>query len=136
MHKGSQPTDGARIKKPEGGYLKFSNLILDSNNREKLQSADPNCEKWLKPYVGGEEMISGRWRWCLWLKNADPSELKASKAILERLERVRAGRLKSSTASVGEFAKYPTLFTQDRQPDTDYLAIPEVSSGVPRVHSN
>ena len=128
LHKGSQPTDGARIRAPEGGYLKFSNLILDSNDREELLAADPNCNKWLKPYVGGEELISGRWRWCLWLKNADPSELKASKAILERLERVRAGRLQSATASVREYAKYPTLFTQDRQPDMEYLAIPEVSS--------
>jgi len=41
---------------------------------------------------------------------------------------VRAGRLQSPTASVREFANYPTLFTQDRQPDTDYLAVPEVSS--------
>ena len=128
MHKGSQPTDGARLRKSGGGYLKFSNLVLDSGDRKELLSADPNCEKWLKPYVGGEEMISGGWRWCLWLKDADPSELKASKPIMERLERVRAGRLQSPTASVREFANYPTLFTQDRQPDTDYLAIPEVSS--------
>ena len=128
MHKGSQPTDGARLRKPEGGYLKFSNLILDSGDREELLAADRNCERWLKPYVGGEEMISGQWRWCLWLKDADPSELKASKPIVERLGRVRAGRLQSPTASVREFANYPTLFTQDRQPDTDYLAIPEVSS--------
>ena len=128
MHKGSQPTDGARLRKPEGGYLKFSNLILNSRDREELLAADPNCEKWLKPYVGGEEMISGQWRWCLWLKDADPTELKASKPIGGRLERVRAGRLQSPTASVQEFANYPTLFTQDRQPDADYLAIPEVSS--------
>ena len=128
MHKGSQPTDGARLRKPEGGYLKFSNLILDSGDREELLAADPNCEKWLKPYVGGDEMISGRQRWCLWLKDADPSELKASKPIVERLERVRTGRLQSPTASVREYANYPTLFTQDRQPDTNYLAIPEVSS--------
>ena len=128
MHKGSQPTDGARLRKPEGGYLKFSNLILDSDDREELLAADPNCEKWLKPYVGGDEIISGKWRWCLWLKDADPSELKASKPIVERLERVRNGRLQSPTASVREYANYPTLFTQDRQPDTGYLAIPEVSS--------
>ena len=128
MHKGSQPTDGARLRKPEGGYVKFSNLILDSGDREKLLADDANCEKWLKPYVGGQEMISGEWRWCLWLKDADPSELKASKPIVERLERVRTGRLQSPTDSVRDFSNYPTLFTQDRQPHTNYLAIPEVSS--------
>ena len=128
MHKGSQPTDGARIRKPTGGYLKFSNLILEFHDREELLAADPNCEKWLKPFVGGDEMISGQWRWCLWLKDADPSELKASEPILEHLERVRTGRLQSPTPNVREYAKYPTLFTQDRQPDTAYLAVPEVSS--------
>ena len=128
MHKGSQPTDGARIRKPEGGYQKFSNLILENSDREELLAADPSCGKWIMPYVGGNELISGHWRWCLWLKDADPSELKASKLVCERLERVRSGRLQSPTASVRDYANYPTLFTQDRQPKSDYLAVPEVSS--------
>lgn len=128
MHKGSQPTDGARLKKPGGGYLKFSNLILEESDRKALLAEDPSAAKWLRPYVGGDELISGKWRWCLWLKDADPKEIRASKPIQERLERVKTGRLQSPTPSVREFAKYPTLFTQDRQPDSDYLALPEVSS--------
>ena len=128
MHKGSQPTDGARIRKPEGGYQKFSNLILENSDREELLAADPSCGKWIMPYVGGNELISGHWRWCLWLKDADPSELKASKPVCKRLERIRSGRLQSPTASVRDYANYPTLFTQDRQPKSDYLAVPEVSS--------
>ena len=130
MHKGSQPTDGARLKLPEGGYRKFSNLILDTDDRDNLLATDPNCEKWLKPFVGSAELISGKWRWCLWLKNASPSELRASKPMVERLERVRTGRLQSPTASVRDYATYPTLFTQDRQPDKEYLAVPEVSSEI------
>lgn len=128
MHKGSQPTDGARLKKPGGGYLKFSNLILEEGDRQALLAEDPTAAKWLRPYVGGDELISGNWRWCLWLKDADPKEIRASKPIQERLERVKSGRLQSPTPSVQEFAKYPTLFTQDRQPASDYLALPEVSS--------
>ena len=128
MHKGSQPTDGARLKKPGGGYLKFSNLILGENDRKALLTEDPKAKKWLRPYVGGDELISGDWRWCLWLKDADPKEIKASKPVGERLERVRTGRLKSPTLSVQEYSKYPTLFTQDRQPSSAYLALPEVSS--------
>ncbi|MGE0658287.1 MAG: class I SAM-dependent DNA methyltransferase [Reyranellaceae bacterium] len=128
MHKGSQPTDGARLRRPEGGYITYSNLILDEANRTELLTRDPNAAKWLRPYVGGDELISGQWRWCLWLKDADPAELRQSAAVQERLDRVRAGRLKSPTPSVKEYAKYPTLFTQDRQPSEPYLAIPEVSS--------
>ena len=129
MHKGSQPTDGARLRLPNGRYIKHSNLILDAKERDKLLKDDANASKWLRPYVGGDELISGNWRWCLWLKNADPAEIRRSSAIQERLTRVREGRLQSSTSSVRDFAKYPTLFTQDRQPSESYLAIPEVSSG-------
>lgn len=128
MHKGSQPTDGARLKTESGEYETFSNLILDEAQRAELLKADPKAEKWLRPYVGGDELISNKWRWCLWLKGADPAELRASKAVTERLERVRAGRLRSPTASVRAFANYPSRFTQDRQPSISYLAVPEVSS--------
>jgi hypothetical protein len=128
MHKGSQPTDGARLKKPGGGYVTTSNLILEEDDRASLLAADPHAAKWLKPFVGGDELISGQWRWCLWLKDADPAQLRTSKPISERLERVRKGRAQSPTPSVRAYAKFPTLFTQDRQPTTNYLAIPEVSS--------
>ena len=128
MHKGSQPTDGARLKKPEGGYQKFSNLILEEEDRAELLAVEPEAEKWLRPYVGGDELISGEWRWCLWLKDANPAELRKSKPVTKRLERVRQGRKRSPTKSVQDYAKYPTLFTQDRQPSSDYLAMPEVSS--------
>jgi hypothetical protein len=128
MHKGSQPTDGARRKKPEGGYVIYSNLILDKEQKEEFEGIEPNAAKWLRPYVGGDELISGEWRWCLWLKDAKPSEMRKSPILKERLDRVKEGRLLSPTQSVKEFAKFPTLFTQDRQPETNYLALPEVSS--------
>ena len=115
MKKGSQPTDG--------GYL-----ILDNDEKEALITEDPESRRWIKKYIGGEEMISGKNRWCLWLKDAEPDILRKSPKVLERIEGVRNSRLKSPTKSVREFAKRPTLFTQDRQPNSDYLAIPEVSS--------
>jgi hypothetical protein len=128
MHKGSQPTDGARLKKPEGGYVTTSNLILEESDRRDLLGRDATAAKWLKPFVGTDELVSGVWRWCLWLKDADHAELRRSAPIQERLERVKAGRLKSPTPSVKKAARYPTLFTQDRQPSVEYLAVPEVSS--------
>lgn len=128
MHKGSQPTDGARIKKTGGGYENHSNLILDNDQKKEFCSVEPNASKWLRPYVGGDELLSSEWRWCLWLKGANPSEMKSSAALKLRLNRVRHGRSLSPTSSVREYSKFPTLFTQDRQPEFQYLAIPEVSS--------
>lgn len=128
MFKGSQPTDGARLRGEHGGYVTVSNLILDADERSRFVERAPNAAKWLKPFVGGDELISGNWRWCLWLKDAPPNELRAEPELVARLRRVKEGRLQSPTASVRQWADYPALFTQDRQPSSDYIAIPEVSS--------
>lgn len=128
LFQGSKPADGARLKGPNGKYVTTSNLILDEEDRKAALAREPGIAKWLRPYVGGQELISGEWRWCLWLKNATPAELKSSREIQERLARVKNGRLKSPTDSVREFAATPWVFTQDRQPSSSYLAVPEVSS--------
>lgn len=113
--KGSQPTDGGH-------------LILTEEEKIQFLQTEPQAEKWLRPYIGGEELINGKQRWCLWLKGISPAELRAMPKVMSRIRAVAEMRLKSPTKSVKEFAAQPTLFTQDRQPDTDYLAIPEVSS--------
>ena len=115
MKKGSQPTDGG-------------NLVLTRQERDDLATAEPLAEQWLRPYLGGEELINDGDRWCLWLRDADPSELRQCPRVLARVQLVREARLKSPTKSVQEDAGRPTLFTQDRQPDSPYLAVPEVSS--------
>ena len=113
--KGSQPTDGGH-------------LILSEQDADELLSAEPTAAKWLKTYIGGEELINGGRRYCLWLKGISPKELKSMPAVMKRVAAVSQARLKSPTKSVQAFADKPTLFTQDRQPDKDYLGVPEVSS--------
>lgn len=125
---GSKPQDGARLRRPEGGYVTRSNLILNAGERELFLARAPEAEKWLRPFVGGNELISGNWRWCLWLKEADPSEIRSCPEVMDRLNRVREGRLQSPTKAFRDFADFPTLFAQDRQPNEQYIAIPEVSS--------
>ena len=113
--KGSQPTDGG-------------NLILTEAEKSELLGVEPAAEKWLRPYIGGDELINGGHRWCLWLKGINPAELKAMPQIMKRVTAVAETRRRSPTKSVREFAEQPALFTQDRQPNVAYLAIPEVSS--------
>lgn len=113
--KGSQPTDGGH-------------LILTVEEKNELIANEPFAEKYIRQYTGGAEFINNRLRYCLWLKNADPADIRTMPLVQQRLDGVRIARLTSPTPSVKEFAAYPSLFTQDRQPATDYLAIPEVSS--------
>lgn len=116
LFKGSQPTDG--------GYL-----IFEPDEMKEFIKQEPNSKKWFREYIGGAELMRGTTRYCLWLKDCPPNELKAMPKVLEQLKKVAEARLNSSTASVREYAKYPSLFTQDRQPTSDYLAMPRVSSG-------
>jgi len=115
IKKGSQPTDGG-------------NLILNDEARRALLADEPGASKWLRPYMGGDELIAGTHRWCLWLKEASPTDLKALPAVRARMALVRKARAASPTLSVRNFASHPALFTQDRQPAKAYIAVPEVSS--------
>ncbi|MBK9419563.1 MAG: class I SAM-dependent DNA methyltransferase [Flavobacteriales bacterium] len=115
INKGSQPTDG-------GG------LILDDSEYLELKEKEPAAEKWIRPYMGAFEFINGNYRHCLWLKGIGPTELKNFPIVRSHLDTVVQFRKGSPTASVRSAASTPTLFTQDRQPETPFLVIPEVSS--------
>ena len=113
--KGSQPTDGGH-------------LVMTDGERLDLLRHEPLAEKFVRPFVGGEELLNSGNRWCLWLRAASPAELKAMPEVMKRVKAVAESRKLSPTKSVREFAAFPTLFTQDRQPAGKYVAVPEVSS--------
>ena len=115
MSKGSQPTDGG-------------NLLLSPEEREELIAHYPDAAAFIKRYMGSEEFINNKYRYCLWLKGIAPSEYRSISPIMERLQKVTEVRSKSPTASVRKDAEKPMLFTQIRQPESNYLAVPEVSS--------
>lgn len=115
MVNGSKPTDGG-------------NLLLSALDKEQLLAVEPQAAAWIRPFVGSEEFINGVQRWCLWLKDCPPQELRRMPEILQRVEAVRQMRLASKDATTRKDAVSPTLFQKNRQPDMDYLAIPKTSS--------
>ena len=115
MVKGSQPTDGG-------------NLILSSDEKNELINRYPQMTPYIHRYIGSEEFINNKYRYCLWLVNINPSVLRSCPPVLERVEQVKQMRLASPKAATQKWANYPTLFTENRQPDSDYLLVPSVSS--------
>jgi hypothetical protein len=112
---GNKPADGG-------------NLVLSKEEKNEILKREPELEKYIRRYVGAEEFINNKERYCLWLKNATPSDLKKSKELCQRLEAVRNMRLNSTAAPTREKAKTPHLFFYISQPDEDYLIIPSTSS--------
>ena len=115
MSKGSQPTDG--------GFL-----LLSAEERDEMIKMYPSSSCLIRRFVGSRDLINNEVRYCLWLKDVNPKEYKDIKPIMQRIEKVAEIRMNSPTASVRSDAAKPMLFTQIRQPDTNYLAVPEVSS--------
>ena len=115
MCKGSQPTDGG-------------NLIIKSEEYEDFLKKNPTAAPYIREYIGGEEFITGKKRYCLWLQGISPKVLASMLGVVERVEKVREFRLNSKKEATRKWADMPTLFTENRQPTTDYIVIPEVSS--------
>ena len=119
MNKGSQPTDGG-------------NLIITADELEEFIKNEPSATPYIREYLGGEEFINGKKRYCLWLVGISPKQLSSMPTIANRIQKVKDFRLSSKKAATRKWADMPTLFTENRQPTDSYIVVPEVSSGTRR----
>ena len=116
MSFGNMPRDG-------GGF------ILSEEEREAFITQEPISSQWIHPYVGAEEFIKGKKRYCLWLQGANPSDLRKCPRVMERIERVKTMRLSSTAESTRKMAETPTLFAQITQDiGRPFIIVPSVSS--------
>jgi hypothetical protein len=115
MYKGSQPTDGG-------------NFLFSEEEKNDFLLKEPLAENYIKPLISAHEFLNGHKRYCLWLVDAEPSELKQMPNVLNRIEGVRQMRLKSTKEATVKWANQPTLFTENRQPKDNYILVPSHSS--------
>jgi hypothetical protein len=104
------------------------NLLLTIEEKEDYIKKEPQGEQFLRPFMMGKDFIDRKPRWCFWLVSANPSELKKCPILLKRIEAVREFRLMSTKAATVQSAVTPTIFGEMRPCETDYVAIPKVSS--------
>ena len=109
-------------KANDGGHL-----ILYKDEKEELLRNEPKAKKFIRKFVGSQEFINGETRWCLWLKDALPSELRDMPEVMKRVENVKLSRVKSGSKEALRLSHTPTLFRDTREHET-YLIVPLVSS--------
>ena len=114
---GSPPADDGR-------------LLFSKEEREAIINKYPELADVLLPFVGSREFINdiGFTRYCLWLVGKRPADYAHIPELTERFRYINEYRLKSPVDRIQKTANKPYLFTQNRQPETDYLFIPRVSS--------
>lgn len=112
---GNQPID-------DGNYL------FTSEEKDNFILCEPQSEQFFHPWMGAKEFINGSFRYCLWLGECSPRQLRSMPECLKRVEAVRSYRLSSKRKSTLKLADSPTRFQTENMPQTNYIVIPEVSS--------
>lgn len=116
MKYGNKPTDNG-------------NFFLTTEELPEFLKREPAAEKYIRQIFGAEEFINGKLRYCLWLVDCPPNELRKMPLVYERVKKVREFRLASKKAATRKSADTPTCFQEIRQPTTgNYLLVPRVSS--------
>lgn len=104
------------------------NLLFTDEEKRQFTKQDPDSKSFFRPLMCAREFLHNEKRWCLWLKDVPPSELKNHHAVMERIEKVRTYRQASNRAATVRLAAFPALFGEIRQPDADYILVPAHSS--------
>ncbi|MBQ6474162.1 MAG: hypothetical protein IJJ33_19400, partial [Victivallales bacterium] len=112
---GNQPIDG-------GLYL------FTEQEKDEFLQREPKAERLFRPWYGAEEFLNRQPRWCLWLGDCAPDELRSMPLCYERVRKVREYRLASNRASTKKLADTPTRFQTENMPRGNYIVIPRVSS--------
>ena len=108
----------------DGGFYTFTN-----EEKEEFLQQEPNASKFMYKFLGSKEYINNTQRWILFLKDAQPSELRTLPKIMERIQAVKEFRLSSKAKEIHKFAETPTLFAQQTQPVGEpFVIVPIVSS--------
>ena len=112
---GSMPNDGGH-------------LLLTTEEKHELLAAVPGAVEFIRPFVGAEEFINGIERWCLWFEGKGTALIRANPILRDRIAAVQHHRSNSTRAATRLQASRSTEFAEIRQPATNYLLIPGVSS--------
>jgi hypothetical protein len=114
MRKVNQPTDGG-------------NLLFNQNDYEEFVSQEPEAKKYIRRLIGAKEFLNNIPRYCLWLVNISPAELRKMPLVMKRIEAVREMRLESNDAGTRKLAETPHLFRETVNPESS-VVVPRVSS--------
>lgn len=117
------PAIGIGNKPIDGGHYLFT-----PEEKDAFLDKEPAAAPWFRRWLGADEFLNGIERWCLWLGECPPDQLRRMPECMKRVEAVRQVRFASASAPTQRLAETPTRFHVENIPSREYLAIPEVSS--------
>ena len=104
------------------------NYLFTADEKREFIAIEPASKKWFRRWLGADEFLNGYERWCLWLGECPPDELRAMPHAMKRVQAVKAFRLASKSMGTRKIASTPTRFHVENIPRRPFLILPEVSS--------
>ena len=104
------------------------NFMFDDVSKEEFLKKEPQAEKYFRVWYGADEFLNNRPRWCLYLGNCSPAELKKMPNCKAIIEKVREYRLASKRSATVKAADYPAHFGLEVIPESNFMIVPVVSS--------
>ena len=112
---GSMPNDGG-------------NFFINENEIDEITLNEPISIEYIKPFIGAQEFLNGQKKYCYWFENVNPKDWNLMPIALQKVKAVEKLRGNSSREATKKLALYPMLFGEIRQPKSNYILIPRVSS--------
>ena len=113
MTTGNRPADGGH-------------LIIEKEDYADFIKREPNAIKYIKRLIGAKEYINNQDRYCLWLVNVSPAELRKMPLVMQRIDACKQDRL-NGAEDRQKLADTPALFREQINPKS-YMIVPRVSS--------
>jgi hypothetical protein len=104
------------------------NYLFTTEEKREFIALEPASKKWFRRWLGADEFLNGYERWCLWLGECPPDEMRAMPHAMKRVQAVKAFRLASKSLPTQKIASTPTRFHVENMPRRPFLILPEVSS--------
>ena len=117
------PDIGIGNKPIDGG-----NYLFEQDEMEEFIKIEPQSAPYFHKWYGSYEFINQKPRYCLWLGDCSPAELRKMPHCLKLVENVRQLRLESPSAGTRKLADRPTRFHVENMPNSNYIIVPKVSS--------
>ena len=112
---GNMPNDGG-------------NFFISDNEINEIKTKEPKSLEYIKPFIGAQEFLNGQKKYCFWFENVNPNDWNSMPLALLKVKAVEKLRASSLRETTRKLALYPSLFGEIRQPKSNYILIPRVSS--------
>lgn len=103
-------------------------FILTVEEKETFETQYPEISFFVKPFVGAEEFINDKQRYCFWITDESFAIALKNEELHRRIEKCKTMRLNSKKGATRKLAAFPYKFGEIRYKESECIIIPAVSS--------